>query len=93
MTLTTAAINRAIIAGTFTNDQLTSITDAVRFARSQLTQKNRRQLVVGTQVKFTNSKVGREYTGVVQKVAIKFITVNTAQGLWRVPASMLTVAE
>jgi hypothetical protein len=32
-------------------------------------------------------------TGVVTKIAIKYVTVKTAQGLWRVPANMLTLVE
>jgi hypothetical protein len=31
------------------------------------------------------------YTGTVDKIAIKFVTVRTQQGLWKVPASMLEV--
>ena len=46
-------INRAILAGNFTNDQLTSITDAIKFARAQIAQKNKYTLTVGTKVKFT----------------------------------------
>ena len=85
-------INRAIISGNFTNDQLTSIIDAVKFARAQITQKNKYTLTVGTKVKFTNSRNGQTVVGNVRKVAIKFITVETGQTLWRVPASMLTAA-
>jgi len=84
-------INSAIIAGRFTNDQLTSIIDAVKFARAQLAQQTKRSLTLGSQVKFTSSKTGVTMQGTVQKIAIKFVTVATpGQGLWRVPASMLT---
>ena len=83
-------IKQAIIFGQFSNDELGSIADAIRFARSQLTQQNRRSLTIGTSVKFTNSKTGQDITGTVDKVAIKFITVRTIDGLWKVPASMLT---
>jgi len=85
-------INRAIISGNFTNDQLTSIIDAVKFARAQITQQNKYTLTVGTKVKFTNSRTGQTVVGNVRKVAIKFITVDTGQTLWRVPANMLTAA-
>jgi hypothetical protein len=85
-------INSAIIAGTFTNDQLSSIVDAVRFARSQLTQQTKRSLTLGDTVKFTSTKNGMTYTGTVNKIAIKFVTVRTAQGLWKVPANMLVAA-
>jgi len=85
-------INRAIISGTFTNEEMNTIVDAIKFARSQLTQQNRRSLVIGTSVKFDNSRTGVTMTGTVEKVALKFITVRTNSGLWRVPASMLTTA-
>jgi hypothetical protein len=29
-------------------------------------------------------------TGMVVKIAIKYVTVKTVQGLWRVPANMLS---
>ena len=40
-----------------------------------------------------SSKTGRNTTGVVVKVAIKYVTVKTITGLWKVPASMLTKVE
>ncbi len=85
-----ATITREIVAGNFTNDELNKIGDAIRFARSQLTQQNRRSLVVGTNVKFTNSKTGQVISGRVEKMALKFATVSTPTGRWKVPASMLT---
>ena len=83
-------INTAIIQGTFTNDQLSSMIDAVKFARSRLTQTIKWSLKVGDNVNFTSSKTGQNYTGIVMKVAIKYVTVKTITGMWRVPASMLT---
>jgi hypothetical protein len=84
-------INSAIIQGTFTNDQLNSILDAVKFARSRLAQQIKFTVRAGAEVKFTSSKNGVTYTGTVEKMAIKFATVKTAQGRWKVPANMLTV--
>jgi hypothetical protein len=83
-------INTAILQGGFTSDQLTSIIDAVKFARARLTDMNKRSLRVGQRVSFTSSRTGMQTTGDVVKIAIKFVTVRTATGLWRVPASMLT---
>jgi small-conductance mechanosensitive channel len=83
-------INTAIIQGTFTNEELSSMIDAVKFARSRLTQTIKWSLKVGDNVNFTSSKTGQNYTGIVMKVAIKYVTVKTITGLWRVPASMLT---
>jgi len=83
-------INTAILQGGFTNDQLSSIIDAVKFARARLTDMNKRSLRIGDAVSFRSSKSGMTVTGTVQKIAIKFVTVRTPQGLWRVPANMLT---
>jgi len=84
-------INSAIIAGNFTNDELVSIGDAIRFARAQLTHQTKRSLTIGSTVKFTSAKRGMTVTGTVSKIAIKYITVNSPQGAWRVPANMLEV--
>jgi hypothetical protein len=85
-------INRAIIAGSFTNDQLTSIIDAVKFARAQLTHQNKRNFQVGDTVSFNSTKMRQTVTGKVRKIAIKYVTVDTGQTLWRVPANMLEAA-
>jgi hypothetical protein len=83
-------INTAIIHGTFTNEELTSILDAVKFAKTLLGSKNKMMLRVGDNVNFTSSKTGRNVTGIVTKIAIKYVTVKTIQGAWRVPANMLS---
>lgn len=85
-------INRAIVSGVFTNDDLTSIINAVKYARAQLTQKTKRSLMLGDAVKFTSTKNHMTYSGTVSKIAIKYITVRTPQGLWKVPANMLEAA-
>ena len=86
-------VNAEILQGNFTNDQLTSIIDAVKFARARLTERNKRSLRIGDTVNFNSTKQGRNVTGVVMKIAIKYVTVQTSAGLWRVPANMLTVIE
>lgn len=83
-------INTAILQGSFTNDQLNSIADAVRFARSQITRRNTGSFVIGTRVKFYNRKTGVTYTGTVNKVKLKNILVDTDVGVrYNVPAAML----
>jgi len=86
-------INTALVTGSFTNDQLQSVVDAVKFARSRLAQTTKWSLRVGDNVNFTSSKTGQNLTGVVMKIAIKYVTVKTIQGLWRVPANMLSKVE
>lgn len=87
------AINTALITGSFTNDELSSVIDAVKFARSRLAQTTKYSLKVGDNVNFTSTKTGQNYTGFVTKIAIKYVTVKTVGGLWRVPANMLTKVE
>jgi len=86
-------VTAEILQGNFTNDQLSSIIDSVKYARSKLTRHTIRSLQVGDNVNFNSAKQGRNVTGVVIKIAIKYVTVKTVSGLWRVPANMLTVIE
>ena len=90
--LTIAEVNTAIIAGNFTNDQLNSIGDAIKFARAQIANQNKFTLVKGTNVKFTNSRSGQTVRGTVEKVNRKFIIVKSGLTNWRVPANMLQAA-
>ena len=86
-------INSAIMFGTWTDIELRSMIDAVKWNRAQLTQQTKRSLRIGDNVNFTSSKTGLNVTGLVTKIAIKYVTVKTVNGLWRVPANMLTKIE
>ncbi len=86
-------INSAIMFGTWTDIELRSMIDAVKWNRAQLQKQIKRSLMLGDNVNFTNSKTGQNITGVVTKIAIKYITVRTISGSWRVPADMLTIVE
>jgi len=86
-------VTAEILQGNFTNDQLSSIIDSVKYARSKLTRHTIRSLQVGDNVNFDSTKLGRNVTGVVTKIAIKYVTVRTVSGLWKVPANMLTLIE
>lgn len=85
-------INAAIVSGVFTNDDLNSIADALRYARAQLAKQTRRSLMLGDTVKFTSSRNGITYTGTVNKIKQKFVLVRTNGGLFNVPANMLEAA-
>jgi len=87
--MTVTEINRAIMFGNLTNDELNAVVTAVKWARAQMTKKNIRSISRGSTVKFTSSRNGQTYTGTVRKIAIKYVTVDTGQTLFRVPASML----
>jgi hypothetical protein len=86
-------VNAEILKGNFTNDQLSSIIDSVKYARAKLGKQSIRKLSLGDNVNFNSTKLGRNVTGVVMKIAIKYVTVKTVSGLWKVPASMLTLVE
>jgi len=91
-------LNRTIMLGNFTNDQLDSIISAVKFRRSEIAKQNKRSLSPGSIVKFYSSKHGRTIQGSVTKVNRKYVIVREqANGLfatanWRVPANMLETA-
>jgi hypothetical protein len=83
-------VNTAIMFGNFTNDQLTSIVNAVQYARAQLGKQKIRTFTKGDTVKFTSAKRGGLVVqGTVTKVAIKYVTVKDGVMLWKVPANML----
>ena len=85
-------INTAIMHGDFTNEQLNSISDAIRFARAQLVVRNKSVLTIGSNVRFTSSTRGT-ISGVVKKINRKFIIVDQPGQFrsWKVPANMLEV--
>ena len=87
--LTVQEINGAIISGGLSNEELNQITDAVRYARARLVRVNKASLMLGDTVRFHSVKRGVTMQGTVNKIAIKYVTVSTPQGLWRVPANML----
>ena len=91
--LTIQEVNKAIMLQTWTNTELSSMIDAVRWNKDQLAKQIKRSISIGDNVEFTSSKTGRLTRGFVTKVAIKYVTVNTGMGLWRVPANMLTVVD
>jgi uncharacterized protein YwbE len=86
-------VNQAIMLQTWTNTELSSMIDAVKWNREHLARQIKRSISIGDNVEFTSSKTGRLTRGFVTKVAIKYVTVNTGMGLWKVPANMLTVVE
>ena len=86
-------VTAEIISGKFTNDELSSLIDSIKYARARLGKQAIRALNIGDNVNFNSTKLGQNVTGVVTKIAIKYVTVKTINGLWRVPANMLTVVE
>ena len=66
-----------IIAGNFTNDELASIIEAVKYARSRLQKQTIRSLMLGDAVNFTSTKTGRNITGTVYKLSLIHISEPT----------------
>jgi len=91
--LTIQQVNSAIMLQTWTDVELRSMIDAVQWNRSNLAKQIKQSITIGDNVEFTSSKTGRTMRGHVTKVAIKYVTVNTGLGLWKVPANMLRVLE
>lgn len=90
--MTADSIARAIRYTNWTNDDLSKFVEAVKFARAQLTRQNIWTFTVGDSVCFNSSKLGF-VSGTVEKVAIKYVTVRTPRGLYKVPANMLERRE
>ena len=82
-------INSAIMFGNFTNAELDSIINAVKYQRTQMAKDFKRGLMVGDLVKFVHPKTGRTHTGNVIKIKIKNISVREGNTNWNVPATML----
>ena len=91
--LTIQQVNSAIMFGDFTNEQLASIADAVKYRRAQIVKETKRSLITGDFVQFTHPKTGRKHQGNVVKIAIKNIKVREGNTTWNVPASMISVVE
>ena len=86
-------INQAIMFSDLSNVELTSIIDAVKWKRATLAKMTKASLMLGDNVQFTSTKTGQTMTGHVTKIAIKYVTVRTLGGLWRVPANMLSKVD
>jgi hypothetical protein len=84
-------ITNALVQGTFTNEELQSVIEAVKYARAKLGKATKRSLSVGDNVQWVSSRNGLTVKGTVRKIAIKNVQVATAQGIWNVPANMLEV--
>ncbi len=81
-------INYAIISGIYTNDDLNSIADAIKFARAQLTKQQARALRVGDQVRFSSR--GNTYFGTIERLKLKNAFVKVGNfSRYNVPMNML----
>jgi hypothetical protein len=86
------SIATAIITNNYSNDELNSIVEAIKFARSTLQKQKKFQFKIGDTVKFYNGRTGQTVCGDVAKIGIKNIKVKSGTTMWRVPAEMLDPA-
>ena len=88
-------LNRSIMFGKWTDVELRSMAEAIRFAQTSLRKQVKRSLDVGVQVRWVSSKNPAGATGTVKKIAIKYVTVRNDRdgGLWKIPANMLEIVE
>ena len=89
--MTSNEIKAAIISGNFSNDELSTFSEAVRYAKSQLAKTVSRDLSSGVKVKFRD-RTGSVYHGVVESIKVKNAVVMTGAGRYRVPMNLLEVA-
>jgi hypothetical protein len=86
-------INTAIVTASFSNTELDSIQDAIRFAKSRIASQLSVTLGKGSKVTLSHAKLGGRVTGTVIKVKIKKADVKLDSGqTYTVPLAMLTVA-
>ena len=82
-------INSAIMFGTWTDSDLSSMIDAIKWNRASLQKQVKRSLTIGSLVKYNSPRQGRWVQGEVTKIAQKYATVRTNGQLWKVPMNML----
>lgn len=97
MTISIQDVNTAIMFGDFTDEQLRSIGSAITYRRNQILKSIKREMAVGSKVKFVGRQ-GRTVVGEVTKINRKFIIVKEQPSSfnggivvtnWRVPGNML----
>jgi ribosomal protein L35AE/L33A len=85
-------ITYALKTGTFTSQELSTIVEAIKYARAELARDIKSSIRVGALVQFKSNRTGSVYTGTVERIKIKNVLVNTTQGRFNVPATMLELA-
>ena len=83
-------INTAIVTGKLSIEDLDSIADAVKFARSRIAFTMSSTLTKGSRVKVNHAKV-QGIVGTVLKVKIKKADVDFAGKIFQVPLTMCQV--
>lgn len=87
-------IARAIEQGTFTADELNSMVEAIKYARSKVARQNARELQPGSLAFIDHASLGGRVQVEVRKVKIKKaeVRISGTNKLYNVPLSMLELA-
>ena len=88
--MNTSEITRSIINGTYSNDELNLIIEAIKFARGKNARTAARTLKLGEQVTFTGRR--GPLVGILTEVKIKNAIVVSGHTRYKVPLAMLEAA-
>lgn len=91
MTVTDKTLNETLTnIQSMSPDQIALVVDAVKLRRNRINNQAMHTVQVGDSVQFTGRN-NNVVSGKVTKKAIKYVTVDTGMGRWKVPANMLEV--
>ena len=85
---TVAQINSAILAGSFSAEEIRSISQAVSIKFKEMQRVATVRFAKGDKVSF-QTRSGETITGVVARITQKTVTVNTPNSQWKVSGSLL----
>jgi transcription antitermination factor NusG len=85
---TVAQINSAILAGSFSAEEIRSISQAVSIKFKEMQRVATVRFAKGDKVKF-ETRSGETITGTVARINQKTVTVNTPTSQWKVSGSLL----
>jgi Mor family transcriptional regulator len=72
------------------NQEITELVELIKIRKETLSKEKMNAMEVGDKVFFISK--GSKITGTIRKKNIKRLVVDTEQGGWNIPASMLTLA-
>tara|TARA_R100001244_G_scaffold74644_1_gene59567 strand:+ start:654 stop:926 length:273 start_codon:yes stop_codon:yes gene_type:complete len=73
------------------NEEINEIAELITIRKEMLSKQKMNEMKVGDKVFFMSK--GRKVKGTIRKKNIKRLVIDTDQGGWNVPASMLTLVE
>jgi hypothetical protein len=87
-------ISQEILTSELSFNDLNAILETIDLKRRALARSVKSELKPGSLVSFSSKKLGQRVTGSVVRIMTKNVVVNCGvHGQWRVPASMLQVAQ